>query len=196
MIPRTTPAIAACLVIPFLNAFAQEPKLGPDRIEMLEKKLAEARLQMAELHRTMESLTQALTEIKSSPAVQAQLSSTKVVDPTLRAEKHASDFERRILLPDLEGDERDKELTGRPELFVQSRYHALPLEQATNEDIRPNFALTRMETRWSGRVSDRLGLGFELQYHPAPQGASFEIVNDAFVEYYATGNLTVRAGRS
>ncbi len=195
MIPRTTPAIAACLVIPFLNAFAQEPKLGPHRIEMLEKKLAEARLQMAELHRTMESLTQALTEIKSSPAVQAQLSSTKVVDPTHRAEKHASDFERRILLPDLEGDERDKELTGRPELFVQSRYHALPLEQATNEDIRPNFALTRMETRWSGRVSDRLGLGFELQYHPAPQGASFEIVNDAFVEYYATGNLTVRAGQ-
>ncbi|MGH9629916.1 MAG: porin [Bryobacteraceae bacterium] len=52
-----------------------------------------------------------------------------------------------------------------------------------------------METRWSGRVSERLGIGFELQYHPAPQGSSFEIVNDAFLEYYASEKLTIRAGQ-
>ncbi len=195
MITRVKPALAALLVAPFVNLFAQEPKLGPDRIQVLEKKLAEARLQIAELHRTVESLTEVLTEIKSASAAQAQLSSATVADPESRAEKHNSDFERRILLPDLGGDERDAELTGRPELFVQSRYHAFPLEQATDEDIRPNFALTRMESRWSGRVSNRLGLGFELQYHPAPQGASFEIVNDAFLEYYASEKLTIRTGQ-
>ncbi len=195
MPPRVKPAIAWLLVIPFVNAVAQEPKVDPDRIHMLEKKLVEAQLQLAELHRTVESLTVAVSELKNAPAVQARASSIAVAAPEQPTEKHDGDFAGRILVPDLGGDERGDVLTGRPELFVQSRYHALPLERSTSEDIRPNFALTRMETRWSGRVSDRLGLGFELQYHPAPQGASFEIVNDAFVEYYVNKILTVRAGQ-
>ena len=77
-----------------------------------------------------------------------------------------------------------------PELFVQSRFQALPIDDATMADAPTNFELTRMETRWSGRVSPKVGLGFELQYHPAPEGASFEIVNDAFVEFYPSDRLT------
>jgi hypothetical protein len=194
MISTVKPALAALLVVPFLNVFAQEPKLEPERIEALEKKLAEAKLQIAELHRTVESLSDALIQLKSSSLAQANRP-LAVLDAEQPAERHDREFAHRILVPDLGGDERDETLTGRPELFVQSRFHAFPLQQATNKDIRPNFALTRMETRWSGRVSDRLGVGFELQYHPAPQGASFEIVNDAFLEYYAGHNLTIRAGQ-
>jgi phosphate-selective porin len=52
-----------------------------------------------------------------------------------------------------------------------------------------------METRWSGKVSDRVGFGFELQYHPAPAGAAVELVNDAFVEYYLSKAITIRTGQ-
>ena len=52
-----------------------------------------------------------------------------------------------------------------------------------------------METRWSGRLSPKVGLGFELQYHPAPDGSAFEIVNDAFVEYYPSDRVSVRVGQ-
>jgi hypothetical protein len=38
-------------------------------------------------------------------------------------------------------------------------------------------------------------MGFELQYHPAPMGEPDEIVNDAFVEYYPSERITIRAGQ-
>lgn len=38
-------------------------------------------------------------------------------------------------------------------------------------------------------------MGFEIQYHPAPAGAAVELVNDAFIEYYASSAITVRAGQ-
>ena len=41
-----------------------------------------------------------------------------------------------------------------------------------------------MERRWSGRLSNKIGMGFEIQYHPAGAGAANEFVNDAFIEYY------------
>src|SRR5215207_1543279 len=93
MIPRVKLAIAPLLMFSTVNAFAQELKLDPDRIQMLEKKLAEARLQISELNRTVESLSVAVSELKNAPAVQAQ-------------EKHSDDFAARILVPDLGGDER------------------------------------------------------------------------------------------
>ena len=63
------------------------------------------------------------------------------------------------------------------------------------DDAPTNFLLTRMETRWAGRLSPKVGLGFELQYHPAPDGSSFEIVNDAFVEYYPSDRVSIRVGQ-
>ena len=188
MTPRFRCALTWIFISPFVSGFAQERVPDATRIEILERKLADAKEQIAELTRTVESLSMAVSEIKNFSAPEAPATAAT---PT----KRNNSFADRILMPDLGGDERDNALTGRPELFVQSRYHALPLDGATNQDIRPNVALTRMETRWSGRVSERLGLGFELQYHPAPQGASFEIVNDAFLEYYANDAITIRAGQ-
>ena len=45
-------------------------------------------------------------------------------------------------------------------------------------------ALSLLETRWAGRVADRLGAGVEIQFHPAIYGSPEELVNDAFLEYY------------
>ena len=101
----------------------------------------------------------------------------------------------RSSAPTWESDERGHELAVAPELFVQSRFQALALDDASVADAPTNFVLTRMETRWAGRVSPKVGLGFELQYHPAPDGSAFEMVNDAFVEYYPSERLSVRAGQ-
>ena len=95
----------------------------------------------------------------------------------------------------LEGTSAATSWSSLPELFVQSRFQALPLDGTSVEDAPTNFLLTRMETRWAGRLSPKVGLGFELQYHPAPVGSAFEIVNDAFVEYYPSERVSVRVGQ-
>ena len=104
-------------------------------------------------------------------------------------------YREQVLRPDLGEDERGHELAIAPELFVQSRFQAFALDGVSVEDAPTNFLLTRMETRWAGRLSPKIGLGFELQYHPAPAGSSFEIVNDAFVEYYPSERVSVRVGQ-
>ena len=55
--------------------------------------------------------------------------------------------------------------------------------------------MTRIEAGWAGHLSDRVGVGLELQFHPALEGAAEELVNDAFVELYLTPGLTLRAGQ-
>ena len=55
--------------------------------------------------------------------------------------------------------------------------------------------MTRIEAGWAGHPSDRVGVGLELQFHPALEGAAEELVNDAFVELYLTPGVTLRAGQ-
>ena len=77
---------------------------------------------------------------------------------------------------------------------MQARYSALPIRDA-NSEFEPNFSLTRIETRWAGRVANRLGAGVEIQFHPAIDGSPEELVNDAFLEYYLNDHTTVRVGQ-
>jgi len=55
--------------------------------------------------------------------------------------------------------------------------------------------MTRIETRWSGKVSELIGAGLEIQFHPALDGSAEELVNDAFVEYYLNNHATLRVGQ-
>ncbi|MBI3681146.1 MAG: hypothetical protein HY235_12210 [Acidobacteria bacterium] len=189
--------LLSLLLLPItLPQQARGGQLDEERIRKLETMLEQAQRQMAQLQSVMEAASRELADLKQGPSrqtlsVEAQVAPA-ATDP---ASDHRGDFARRILLPDLGGDQREHELSGRPELFIQSRYQALPINGATGEAARPNFLLTRMETRWSGKVSGKVGMGFELQYHPAPGGSSFEIVNDAFVEYYPNESTTIRAGQ-
>ena len=164
-----------------------------ERISDLERKLAEARNSVAALQKTIEGLTSEMQTLRQPSA--AALVATPA-DPSSKPTEGASDIYReRILRPDLGQDERESTLSGRPELFIQSRFQALPISGTNVENAPSNFSLTRMESRWSGRISDKIGMGFEIQYHPAPAGAAVELVNDAFVEYYANDAVTIRAGQ-
>jgi hypothetical protein len=104
-------------------------------------------------------------------------------------------FAEQLLEPGLGSNEREHDLSPKPEIFVQTRFSRGAVDGADPNEVERNFQLTRIETRWSGRLTDRLGGGLELQFHPALEGAAEELVNDAFIELYVTPNLTLRAGQ-
>ena len=158
------------------------------RVADLDRRLSEAQTRAQELQQTIAVLAAELRALKEPPAA-------NTAAPAVASQDEVSPYREQILRPDLGGDERGHELVAVPELFVQSRFQALPLDGTSVEDAPTNFLLTRMETRWAGRLSPKVGLGFELQYHPAPFGSAFEIVNDAFVEYYPSERVSVRVGQ-
>lgn len=179
----------ACMIPVMTNAQDRD-----QRISDLERKLVEARSTVAALLSTIDSLS---TEVRTlrQPDLKSPLIAGTAPVQELPAPEAAEKYREQILRPDLGHDERQSELSPRPELFIQSRFQALPIS-GTDQQVAPsNFVLTRMETRWSGRVAEKIGMGFELQYHPAPAGGAVELVNDAFVEYYPNAAVTIRAGQ-
>ena len=103
-------------------------------------------------------------------------------------------FAAAIVVPHLSANESAHEIEAKPEVFIQTRF-ARGLVDDAPEETTQNFQLTRLETRWSGRVSRRIGVGLELQFHPALAGAAEELVNDAFVEFYGPAETTLRVGQ-
>lgn len=107
----------------------------------------------------------------------------------------ASEFVKQILDPALSPDERGHQFEPKPELFLQFRFSRFPMSSAPREEANVNFQVTRAEVRWSGQLSKRVGAGLEMQFHPLLDGSPEEVINDAFVEFYATSTLTIRAGQ-
>jgi hypothetical protein len=164
------------------------------RIAELERKLSQATSSVAALQKTVEDLTAEMRTLREPALVPNTVASVEP-PPAPPLESSVNIYRTQILRPDLGGDERDSAIGARPELFIQSRYQTLPFQGATVQTAPSNFVLTRMESRWAGRLTEKIGMGFEIQYHPAPAGASEELVNDAFVEYYANDSVTIRAGQ-
>ena len=189
-LPRAIFWIAAGLAPAFLTAQSRD-----ERIAVLERQLQEARTGIAALQKTIETLGTELEALRQPAPASAILPSSESSGKTEAPQDAAQEYRNQLIRPDLGEDERKNKLSGRPELFIQSRFQALPISGATQEIAPSNFNLTRMESRWSGRLSDRIGMGFEIQYHPAPAGAAVELVNDAFVEYYVNDSITVRGGQ-
>jgi hypothetical protein len=184
---------------------AQEPTAEAERILALERQLTTAQRQMTALQEVMQSIARelgALKQGKTGPASAADAASPVGAAPLGQPSVAPADspqeegsYAGRILVTDLGHDQRDHTLEPRPELFIQSRYGAIPIEGATNGDVTANLSLSRMELRWAGRVSDKFGMGYEIQFHPAPDGAAEELVNDAYLEYYAHEDITFRVGQ-
>ena len=171
------------------SAYAQTSEADAARIRTLEAEVRAAQERVRELERTIAELASDVEELAAgSPETSERTAATSDED-------EQESFEERILVPDLGDDDRDDELSGRPELFVQGRYFANPIDEASEDDVTRNFSVSRMEARWAGRVSERVGMGFEVQLHPAAEGAAEELINDAYVEYYPSESLTIRAGQ-
>jgi hypothetical protein len=139
------------------------------RIADLEQKLRQASDNFVALQKVIESLTtevQSLREAKTAPS--SLSSQTPASGPA--ALKEELSYQTQVLQPDLSRDERQSELSGRPELFIQARFQQAPIPGATKEIAPSNFTLTRVESRWSGRVSDKIGWALRFSITPRPQG--------------------------
>lgn len=179
-----------------------------ERVKKLESKLDEAlkllertESQVQSLAAEIKQLRAQLSEQQSAKAAPANIEpantqTAQASKPKLpEGEPAPSSFAERILGPGLGEDERKGQLRARPEAFIQTRYSTLPHKGATIDDIESNFRLSRIETRWSGRINGRLGAGLEIQYQPALEAHPEELVNDAFIEYYLNDHNTVRVGQ-
>ncbi len=172
-----------------------------ERIADLERKLAEAKGSIAVLQKTIESLStemQALRQPDSKSAGVAA-SASKGPEPAppddaKAAPDDTAEFATRILGPGNGSDERDSKLEAKPEIFIQTRYSVAPFD-GSGTAFQPNIRLSRIETRWAGKISERLGAGVEIQFQESVEGSPEKLVNDAFLEYYLTDHATVRAGQ-
>jgi hypothetical protein len=170
------------------GSFAQDHAA---RVAELDRKLSAAQTQAETLQATIALLAAELQTLKSPPAAEAE----PTAPPPASDDDNDAAYREQIVRPDLGSDERGHELAVAPELFVQTRFQGWAMDGTSVADAPTNFDLSRMEARWSGRLSPMVGMGFELQYHPAPDGGAFELVNDAFVEYYPTDWLSIRVGQ-
>src|SRR5262245_24684406 len=134
-----------------------------------------------------------MAKLKGEANQDVRLPAATSLQPS-QAEIARSEFAERVVGTETGASERGEPLRARPEIFIQSRYSALPIRDSKGE-FEPNFSMTRIETRWAGRVSERIGAGLEIQFHPALDGSPEELVNDAFVEYYLNDHATLRVGQ-
>jgi hypothetical protein len=175
-----------------ITGSAQQP--DPARINELERKLDQAVRQLEQLNDTVLSLRAEIAQIKGVRTEEARPVIASLPPQTASAENARREFAGRLIAPEMGASEREETLQARPEIFIQSRYSALPIRN-TNGEFEPNFSMTRIETRWSGKITERIGAGLEIQFHPALDSSAEELVNDAFVEYYLNDYATVRVGQ-
>jgi len=167
------------------------------RVKDLEAELRATQARVVELQATLDTLAAGVAALKgeSGSRQNTELKPPEQREPSAGGESIEGELRDAMLVPDLGRDERGNKLEAKPQLFVQTGFAADRIEGATRDDAATNFTLTRLEARWAGQVTEQLGMGFEIQYGPAPEGASEELVNDAFVEYYANDAVTLRLGQ-
>ena len=174
--------------------------VGQDRDQRfadLERQLMEAKGSIAVLQKTIESLStelQALRQPEAKPA--AATTNAMRVSTQEGGEKTdaAQDFTSRIISAENGSNEHDSDLNAKPEIFIQTRYSVAPTE-GSGTAFNPNLRLSRIESRWAGKINERLGAGMEIQFQESVEGSPEKLVNDAFLEYYFTDHATVRVGQ-
>ena len=167
------------------------------RIADLERKLAEAQSSVSVLQKTIESLSAEMQALRE-PASMAVAGAAKEPGGTPPADSThpdpAHDFAARIIGAENGSNEHDSVLEAKPEIFIQTRYSVAPLD-GSGKAFNPNLRLSRIETRWAGKINERIGAGMEIQFQESVEGSPEKLVNDAFLEYYLTGHATIRAGQ-
>jgi hypothetical protein len=197
--------ILVVLVVASILSIVASGQDRDQRIADLERQLAEAKGSVATLQKTIESLStevQALRQPDPRSAVVAATAAPGAVPPVPAPSKEAGgektgaapDFTARIIDPDIGSNEHDHALEAKPEIFIQTRYSVAPLD-GSGMAFDPNLRLSRIETRWAGKINDRLGAGMEIQFQESVEGSPEKLVNDAFLEYYVNDHTTVRAGQ-
>jgi hypothetical protein len=166
------------------------------RIADLERQLTEARGSIAELQKTIDSLSTEVHALRQPEPKSAAMPSGAPAEKGADKEQNdpAREFSERVIGAENGSNERDHEFEAKPEIFIQTRYSAAPLA-GSGSAFDPNLRLSRIESRWAGRINERLGAGMEIQFQESVEGSPEKLVNDAFLEYYVTDHATIRAGQ-
>src|SRR5262245_2448302 len=130
---------------------AQQPESA--RIKELEQKLDQTTRQLEQLNEAVQSLRAEMANLKGEANQDVRLPAPTPLQPW-QAKMARSELAERVVGTDARASERGEPLRARPEIFIQSRYSALPIRDSKGE-FEPNFSMTRIETRWAGRVSER-----------------------------------------
>ena len=162
-----------------------------EKLREVERKLNQASDHIQQLVLIIESLRAEISSLKGKEEGQAAVEAKA---PAKLDERGGNEFTERIVGPGLGARERGHTIEAKPEIFIQTRYSVAPIPDAASE-FDPNISLTRIETRWAGRITDSLGAALEMQLHPAIDGHPEELVNDAFVEYYLNDHASIRVGQ-
>jgi len=107
-----------------ITGTAQQPE--STRIKELEQKLDHATRQLEQLNEAMQALRAEIEKLKGGVNQDAQSPKASTLQPE-RAEAARSEFAERIIEPGMGASEREEALRARPEIFIQSRYSALPI---------------------------------------------------------------------
>jgi hypothetical protein len=183
-------ALFLCLtgIIPALT-YGQD---RDQRIADLERQLTETKGSVAALQKTIESLSkevQALRqpESKSDVATAAATPVPPTPPPSKEADEKQPDatheFAARIIDPDIGTNEHDHPLEAKPEIFIQTRY-SVALLDGSGTAFNPNLRLSRIETRWAGKLNDRLGAGMHGQFEESVEGSPETLINKTFLEVH------------
>ena len=166
------------------------------RIADLEKQLAEAKASVTALQKTIESLSTEMQELRQPDHMTSAAESAAPSEKTTGEQPPdaSHEFTARMIGAENGSNEHDSELNAKPEIFIQTRYSVAPIE-GSGAAFNPNLRLSRIETRWAGKINDRLGAGVEIQFQESVEGSPEKLVNDAFLEYYLTDHATVRVGQ-
>jgi len=186
------------LFLSFAGLFTALTK-GQDRdqrIAELERHLNEAKASIATLQKTMESLSSEMQSLREPDHKMAAVEATAPPEKKTSEGKPdaSSEFAGRMIGAENGSNEHDSELKAKPEIFVQTRYSVAPIDDSGNA-FNPNLRLSRIETRWAGKINERLGAGLEIQFQESVEGSPEKLVNDAFLEYYLNDHATVRVGQ-
>jgi len=163
------------------------------RIADLERQLTEAKASIATLQKTMESLSTEMQALRQPDQMTSRGKAPRA-ENSEEPPDPSTEFAHRIIGADQGSNERDNEFKAKPETFIQTRYSVAPID-GSGAAFNPNLRLSRIETRWAGKINDRLGAGLEIQFQESIEGSPEKLVNDAFLEYYFTDHATLRMGQ-
>jgi hypothetical protein len=186
-----------------------------EQLRQMQERLDAALKQLSDTQAEVRSLATQLQQVQKQTSLPAPKSTTTVAEsvehatptavvPSGTSAPAAAEFEEkdpvarfqeRIVDAGLNGDERGNKLSLKPELFVQARYSTFPDHHATVSNFASNFRVSRVEAHWSGRINERFGAGFEIQYHPANDGDATQLINDAFIQFYPSERVAFTAGQ-
>ena len=154
--------VVILLVLSIVAVFA-DAQDRDQRIADLEKQLAEAKSSIAVLQKTVDSLSTdilALHRPEKGPATDV---TTGAKEDGAGNPDAAQDFTARIIGVENGSNEHDSDLNTKPEIFIQTRYSVAPVE-GSGAAFNPNLRLSRIETRWAGKINERLGLALRSSF--------------------------------